>query len=163
MNQGDRGDISERLARLESRLREVEDRQAILELLNRYGLIVDSGEAGPAVALWVDGGTYTYSGGRVRAPGGMTALYDNDGWRDIVASGVSHLHSLPVISLDGDTATAVGYTYVVVPDAGRWTVARAAINTWTLARTADGWRIAERTNVAVDGSAESHATIARGA
>ena len=36
---------------------------------------------------------------------------------------------------------------------------RAAINRWTLVRTPDGWRIAERFNRALDGSADSHDTM----
>lgn len=159
MNNNDATDTEHRLSLLEARLREVEDRQAILDLLNRHGLLIDSGETRPALELWTDGATYTYSGGRVEAPDGMAALYENDGWRATVSGGVSHLHSVPVITLDGDTATAVGYTFVVVPDGGRWIISRAAINTWTLTRARPGWQIEQRTNVAVDGSTESHAII----
>ena len=46
--------------------------------------------------------------------------------------------------MKGDTAQAVGYSFVVLKEGDRWFLWRAAINEWTLVRTPDGWRIKER-------------------
>lgn len=157
-------DVEQRLRRLERRLRAAEDQLEILALLNSYGPLVDSGASGPAAALWVEGGGYNFSGGlsggtRIAAPHDLVAMYETAGHKALVETGCAHLTATPRITIDGDTATAVGYSFVVLRESERWYLWRAAINRWTLERTADGWRIAERFNRALDGSAESHETM----
>jgi hypothetical protein len=65
----------------------------------------------------------------------------------------------PKISIDGDAAQAVGYSLVILREGERWIVWRAAVNHWTLTRTATGWRIVERFNRSLNGSPESHETM----
>lgn len=65
------------------------------------------------------------------------------------------------ITLDGDRAEAVGYSMLALNAGERFTVLRASINHWTLARTPDGWRIVERVNRVLDGSDESKALLAK--
>ena len=156
--------VEQRLEQLETRLRAAEDQLEILRLLNSYGPLVDSGSSEPAAALWVDGGGYNFSGGlsggtRLAAPQDLVAMYETAGHKGLVATGVSHLTATPRITVTGDTAAAVGYSFVVLKEGERWYLWRAAINHWTLARTEDGWRIQERFNRALDGSAESHETM----
>ena len=78
---------------------------------------------------------------------------------DLVAVGAAHLTATPHITLNGDTADAVGYSFVIAREGGQWHLWRAAINHWALQRTAAGWRITERFNRLLDGSSESHATM----
>jgi hypothetical protein len=157
-------DIEQRLATLEARVRKAEDQLEILNLLNTYGPLVDSATGGPAGDLWVPGGGYSFTlpdGGtrRLEAPAEIAAMYDWPGHLDLVNTGCAHLTGTPKITVDGDDAQAVGYSFVVLREDERWFVWRAAVNHWTLRRTADGWRIAERINRALDGSAESHETM----
>lgn len=157
-------DIESRLGQLEARLRAAEDQLEILRLLNSYGPLVDSGSSEPAAALWVEGGGYNFSGGlsggtRIVAPQDLVAMYETEGHKGLVNTGVSHLTATPRITVSGDEAEAVGYSFVILKEGERWYVWRAAINHWTLARTPDGWRIRERFNRALDGSDESHATM----
>lgn len=156
--------VEERLSALEARLRAAEDHLAILNLLNTYGPLVDSGESAAAAALWAAGGGYNFSGGmsggaRMQAPHELAAMYESDGHKGLVDTGCSHLTATPRIVVNGDGAEAVGYSYVVLKEGERWYLWRAAINHWILARTPDGWRIAERFNRALDGSADSHNTM----
>jgi hypothetical protein len=158
--------VDQRLDELEGRLRAAEDQLDILRLLNRYGPLVDSGSAAEAADLWVTGGGYDFTGvtgdgTRVEAPRGLAALYEGDVHAGLVAAGVAHLTATPHIDLHGETADAVGYSLVIRKEDDRWFVWRAAINHWALARTADGWRITERYNRVLDGSAESRATMRR--
>jgi hypothetical protein len=156
-------DLERRIEELDARLRVAEDQLEILRLLNRYGPLVDSGSAGEAADLWAADGAYDFSvaGGarRVDAPLGLTALYKSSTHVDLVAAGAAHLTGTPHITVHGDAAEVVGYSFVIRREGSQWTVWRAAINHWTLARTADGWRITERVNRTLDGSPESRDTM----
>jgi hypothetical protein len=156
--------IEDRLAALEARCRAAEDHLAILNLLNSYGPLVDSATAKEAGALWVAGGGYNFglndgSTKRLEAPDEVAGMYSWDGHVELVETGCSHLTATPKITVDGDSAQAVGYSFVVLREDDRWYLWRAAINHWTLARTADGWRIVERFNRTLNGSPESHETM----
>ena len=156
--------VEDRLAVLERRLQVAEDKLAILDLLTRYGPLVDSGASEAAAALWREGGGYNFSGGlsggtRLEAPAELVAMYQSEGHRALIGTGCSHLTATPCITVDGDRAEAVGYSYVVLREGERWFVWRAAINRWTLVREQGGWRIAERVNRTLDGSADSHDTM----
>lgn len=156
--------LTARLDALEARLRAAEDQLAIQNLLNSYGPLVDSGEAAAASALWVDGGGYNFSGGiaggtRLEAPDQLVAMYETEGHMGLVNTGCSHLTATPRITVTGDTAEAVGYSYVMLKEGERWYLWRAAVNHWQLVRTPDGWRISERFNRALDGSTDSHDTM----
>ena len=153
-----------RLDALEKRLRRAEDHLEILNLLNSYGPLVDSGTSGAAADLWVEGGGYNFSGGmsggtRLSAPAELVAMYDSEGHRGLVSTGVSHFTGTPKVAIDGDEASAVGYSFVILREGERWFVWRGAINRWTLRRTPAGWRIVERHNRTLDGSAESYAVM----
>lgn len=149
-------DIETKLAGLETRLRAVEDQLEILQLLNSYGPLVDSGSAGEAAELWVTGGGYDFGGGaRIEAPHDLVAMYEGESHMSLVNTGVSHLTATPRITVDGDAAEAVGYSFVILREGDHWYVWRGAINHWTLVRTPEGWRIKERLNRVLDGSPES--------
>lgn len=153
--------IEDRLAALEARLQAAEDHLEILNLLNTYGPLVDSATGGPAGELWVKGGGYNFTvpgGGtnRLEAPDEIAGMYSWPGHLDLVNTGCAHLTATPKISVKGDEAEAVGYSVVILREEDRWFLWRAAVNHWTLRRTADGWRIIERFNRALNGSEESH-------
>lgn len=156
--------IEERLAALEARCRKAEDHLEILNLLNTYGPLVDSATAQPAGELWVPGGGYSFTlpdGGtkRLEAPDDIAGMYHWEGHLELVKTGCAHLTATPKITVTGDDAEAVGYSLVILKEAERWVLWRAAVNHWTLRRTDDGWRIAERFNRTLDGSPESHETM----
>lgn len=158
--------VEQRLAALEARAQAAEDHLAILNLLNSYGPLVDSGSGEEAAQLWIEGGGYNFSGGtsngtRLEAPDRLVAMYRADGHMGLVDTGVSHLTATPCVKVDGDQATALGYTYVILREGERWFVFRAAINEWKLVRTPDGWRIAERFNRTLKGTEESHEVMRR--
>lgn len=150
----------DRLAALETRLQAAENHLAILNLLNSYGPLVDSATAKEAGELWVEGGGYSFGiaeGGtkRLVAPDEVAGMYSWPGHMDLVNAGCSHLTATPKITVDGDEAQAVGYSFVVKREGERWFLWRAAINHWTLRRIEAGWRIVERTNRTLNGSEES--------
>jgi hypothetical protein len=152
----------ERLALLENRLRAAEDQLEIIGLLNSFGPLIDSGEGAMAAHLWVEGGVYDM--GAVRrgiAFDDMATFWVNDSHKQYVQNGMSHLTAVPRITVAGDSAEAVGYSYVMMKEGERWYIARASINHWTLTRTSEGWRIVERYNRLLDGSDDSLETLRR--
>ena len=154
------------LAALEARLQRAEDHLAILNLLNTYGPLVDSGSDQDAVGLWVEGGGYNFTrpgggAGRLEAPEELSALYRSDPHRELITTGSAHVTLTPRISVDGDEAQAVGYSLVVEREGRRWYLERAAINHWTFKRTPDGWRIVERFNRTLTGTEETHELMRR--
>ncbi|MDE2597173.1 MAG: nuclear transport factor 2 family protein [Sphingomonadales bacterium] len=158
--------VEDRLQALEARLRVAEDTLEILNLLNSYGPLVDSGSAAEAAALWAPGGGYNFSGGisggtRLEAPAELVAMYQSEGHMGLVNTGVSHFTGTPKVVVKGDEASAVGYSFVVLKEGDRWFLWRGAVNEWALVRTADGWRIRERFNRTLDGGADSHAVMRR--
>ena len=154
--------VEERLEALEQRLRAAEDQLEIIRLLNSYGPLVDSGESQPAAHLWIEGGIYNVGGGRPHtAYDDIAAIYDSEGHQNLIKTGVSHLTATPRITLNGDSAEAVAYSFVVLKEGERWFTWRAAANHWTLKRTHEGWRIVERYNRTLDGSKDSHETLKR--
>ena len=156
----------QRLAAIEARLRNAEDHLAILNLLNSYGPLVDSGASAAAADLWEVGGGYNYSGGnsngtRLEAPDQLVAIYEGAGHQSLISTGSAHLQATPKITIDGDRATAIGYSFVILREGDRWYILRAAINDFSLVRTAQGWRIAERFNRTLIGSEDSHEVMRR--
>lgn len=156
--------VEERLDALEARCRKAEDHLEIQNLLMTYGPLVDSATAEPAGKLWVDGGGYNFTKpdgepARLSAPDEIAGMYHWQGHLDLVNTGCAHMTAPPKITVDGDTAQAVGYSFVVLKEGERWFLWRAAVNHWTLRREPEGWRIVERFNRPLDGSEASHETM----
>ena len=68
----------------------------------------------------------------------------------------------PRITLLGDRAEALAYSYVARRRNGEWFLYRAAINRWQLVRTPAGWRIENRTNRLLEGTEDSYAVMREG-
>jgi uncharacterized protein YciI len=155
--------VEEKIAALEKRLQAAEDHLEILRLLNSYGPLVDSGSSREAAELWVDGGAYDVGGvHRIIGHDDIAAMYDSEGHQELVNSGVSHLTATPRITVNGDEAEALAYSFVVLKKGETWFIWRASINHFKLARRPEGWKIVERFNRVLNGSKESHDTMRKG-
>ena len=149
--------VEERLAALERRVQAAEDQLEIIRLLSTYGPLVDSGEGEAAAQLWIEGGAYDVFGlERFIAPHHLVSMYEGDLHQSLIAAGSAHLTATPRITLNGDAAEALAYSFIVLRDNDGWRVYRAAVNYWTLVRTSAGWRIKERYNRPIDGSEGSY-------
>ncbi len=156
----------DRIAALEARLQAAEDHLEILNLISAYGPLADSCSVDEAAGQWVAGGGYNYGkpdGGTVRleAPDAIAEVWQQAGHVELTRIGSAHMAATPKISVKGDVADAVGYSLVIKREGDRWFVWRAAINHWTLTRTADGWRVQEKFNRTLDGSDASHEVMKR--
>lgn len=145
---------------LEARLRVLEDREAIRELIARYGPLADCGNATGAADLWVADGVYAIADfGEAKGHAEIAALIEGDNHRQLMADGCAHVLGPVAINLDSNTATARGHSLVL-----RWTgngfeVHRVAANRWELVRTTEGWRVARRENALLDGDDAARALL----
>jgi hypothetical protein len=159
------GGVEDRLAALEKRLRAAEDQLEIIRLVGSYAPAVDSGANHAAAALWTEDGVYDVGGlSRAVGRGEIAARIDLN--QDAAARdrGYGHLLTTPRITLDGDTAEAVNYSFAFTRKDrdDRWELERASANHWRLTRTLDGWRVVERFNRLVDGAQIARDTLRKG-
>ena len=138
-------DLRQQLADLAGRVRALEDELAIHRLIVRYGLAVDVGDADGAAAVFTEDTVYDVDGPLV--------MHGRRGVREMVG-GPRHQAMLPncahqigpaVVSLDGDRATATGYSRVYVRHHGAIGIHRVSFNRWELERVDGEWLIARRT------------------
>ncbi len=93
----------------DTRLRVLEDRAAIADLIASYGPLADS-ENGEALAQhWVEDGEYEIGGfGSIKGHAELAAMLENETHRGLMESGCAHVLSPYTIVLSGDEATATG-------------------------------------------------------
>lgn len=146
--------------RLETRLRALEDKEAIRELVARYGPMADSGDSTGVAALWADDGSYAV-GGMAEAKGraSIAGLIDGETHRQLMKDGCAHLLGPVAIELDGDVAIARGHSVVFRQTDAGFEVWRVSANRWELERGAEGWLVRHRVNAPLDGSEAARALL----
>lgn len=160
--------LMRRLEAFEARLQRVEDELAIRNLMTRYGLAADCGNDTLAMACHAEHARY-----RVSAPkagrGGEHEDLVLEGRESIGAMLRSDLHQsmLPntahtvgpnAIWVDGDSASAVGYSRLYLLEGEQPRLMRLSINQWTFQRVKGEWLIAER-NSRLVGEAAAQAIL----
>ncbi len=156
--------LSALLEQHEQRLRQLEDHIAILNLLSSVGPMCDSGNAEGFAAIWSEDGVYRVG---PRAFEGRAQIHDvvaTGVHLDWMARGCAHFQSPPHISIDGDRATAVNYTTLIVHNAENelYEGRRLSANRWQLSRTPDGWRVDDRTIELLNGREVAQQLLAEG-
>ncbi len=154
-------DSATRLAALEARLTELEDREAIRNLIASYGPLADSGDAGGVAALWRDDGVYEVGGfGANRGHAAIAALIEGPTHQQLMHEGCAHLLGPVHIRIDGVRALALGHSCVLRHRDGGFEAYRVSANRWELAREADGqWRVTRRSNRLLDGDPAARALL----
>lgn len=136
-------DLAQRIDHLEARLRAVEDELAIHKLIVRYGLAVDSGDAERTTAVFAPDGVYDADVRLMRGRGDIADMVRGERHQAMVGH-CAHQIGPALVRVDGDAATALGYSRVYLQSAEGIAVYRVSFNRWTLARQAEGWRITHR-------------------
>ncbi|MCX7284950.1 MAG: nuclear transport factor 2 family protein [Novosphingobium sp.] len=143
------------LETLAARLQMLEDREAIREIIARYGPLADRGDAPALAALWEEDGTYEVTGfATARGRAEIAALIDAPYHRELMAGGCAHVLGPVAVTLSANSATAVGHSLVFRHHEGTFSVLRVSANRWTLRRDPhDGqWRVPHRANALLDGA-----------
>lgn len=146
--------------RLAERLRALEDREAIRELIARYGPLADSGQADAVAALFAEDGAYAVGGmGEAQGRAAIAALISGPVHQSLMADGCAHVLTSPAITLEGDRAVARCHSIVFRHEEGEWAPVRVAANRWELARGREGWQVTRRENALLDGSAAARTLL----
>src|SRR5271156_2071677 len=102
---------------LERRIRAIEDRLAIYNLIASHPPSADTGAAAYAEAVYTEDGVFDRGSNLSGAAGNkaLGALLQSDGHRAAIAGGLAHFTGLPHVTLDGDTATVISYLQILTP------------------------------------------------
>jgi hypothetical protein len=161
---------------IEERLRAIEDRLEIYNLIASHPPSADTGADYYTRAAYVDDGELDLGRGpAVRGNETIAAITKTVPHQAAIDGGLAHFAGLPRIELEGDRATVTSYLQILtphptdapheVPNHGTSTgfrIHRVAANRWDLERTDDGWKIRRRTVRTIDGT-EPPREILRGA
>jgi hypothetical protein len=152
---------------IESRLRTIEDKLAIYELIASHPPSADTGNADYALMVYREDGVFdrgpTLDG--AQGAGNIAAFIQRPEHAETIYGGLAHFAGLPLIDLRGDVAKVTSYLMIVhldhdgepreLPNHGTSTgyrIHRALVNRWDLERRDGRWMIARRTLLPVDGS-----------
>lgn len=154
--------IEERLAALEAEVRHLKDVAEITRLAMSYGPLVDSGAADAVADLYVADGIYDVDEVYMDNREEIRAMVKSPGHQAWITGGAAHFTGPVAVTVEGDTAKAVGHTLMVIKDEGdfRFFVRRATASVWEFVRTEQGWKVSRRTNRLLDGSEEPRALFA---
>jgi hypothetical protein len=138
---------------IERRIRAIEDRLEIYNLIAGHPPSADTGNAAYAEVVFT--ADAVFDGANLQSAGHQAAI----------AAGLAHFTSLPHVTINGDTAVVVSYLQILTPRKSGETVEvpnhggsrgyhihRVVTNRWDLVRTPSGWKIKRRTLRLVDGS-----------
>jgi hypothetical protein len=145
----------DRLRALEERVAVLEDQLALYRLISTYGPAVDTGSGAEAGALWAEDGAYEFDTSRLDGPQGISAMVAGETHQGLIRQGCAHILALPVLTVDGDEATATGYSRVYRHVGDGYEVWRVSANHWRFRRTPAGWKVVHRVNRTIDGSPEA--------
>lgn len=142
------------VAELAQRLQRVEDELAIRRLIASYGPRVDAGNADAVAAMWTEDGSYDVEGWDMASRADVHAMVNSDQHQGLVKRGCTHFLGPIVLDIDGDTATAVCESLLVVRHKERYVIARAGVSRFELIRADAGWQIQRRVARTLDGGEE---------
>src|SRR5215475_2944086 len=151
---------------LEQRIRAIEDRLAIYNLIASHPPRADTGAQGYIRSIFADdavldlGGDKTATGNEA-----ISGMSQRPAHQEAIRGGLAHFAGLPHVELDGDRAVVTSYLQIITPHPSAepvevpahgvskgYRVHRVGANRWELVRTAAGWKIKRRTFRSLDGS-----------
>lgn len=169
MNEGRMAALEARLHELEERHRVVEDTLAITTLIASYGPLVDSGAADEVAALWSEDGIYDVDELTMTGRKQIAAMVHSSNHQRWIHGGCAHFLGPVRVEVDGDSAIAICHSLMVVNLGGEFekspefVVRRATANHFALRRTETGWVTTRRTSRVLDGRAEAPELLRLGA
>ena len=159
---------------LERRLRIIEDKLAIYQLIASHPPSADTGHSEYTLSVYKEDGLFdrgpTLDG--ARGAKDIAAFIERPDHHVAIAGGLAHFVGLPLIDLRGDSAIVTSYLQIVhldhdgeprvLPNHGSSTgyrIHRAVVNRWELQRIDGRWKVARRTLLPVDGSPPHQALL----
>jgi hypothetical protein len=152
---------------LEERMRAIEDRLEIYNIIASHPPSADTGGSEHISASWVEDGVFD-RGENLSSPRGRATIAEqvlSPDHQAAIARGLAHFTGLPHVAISGDTAVVTSYLQIVVPQtegnpvdvpnhgsSKGFRIHRMTANRWQLVRTPQGWKIKHRTLRQLDGS-----------
>jgi ketosteroid isomerase-like protein len=130
---------------LQKRVKLLEDKESIRDVISTYVHNLDAEKQEAAVKVWsdecvfvsdIEGSVKHYKGQQ-----GMLDFFKASAQRN--PPGHQHFQMDYIISVDGDTAKAVGYQLMILPYSGKFSIDRAGFRFFTFKRTGGKWLIFE--------------------
>jgi SnoaL-like domain len=149
---------------LEDRIRAIEDRLEIYNLIASHPPSADTGGRDHIAASWVDDGVFD-RGEPLRGRSAIAEQVMSHEHQAAIARGLAHFTGLPHVAVKGDTAIVTSYLAILVPQtqgdpvevpnhgsSKGFRVHRLTANRWELVRTREGWKVKHRSLRPLDGS-----------
>jgi hypothetical protein len=170
MDQNMNQNIDQKNSTLEQRIRAIEDRLEIYNLIASHPPSADTGADYYAEATYAEDGEFDRGPGLTSAKGNkaLAAMLKSEAHQAAIAGGIAHFTGLPYVELDGDRAVVTSYLQILtprktgdtvdVPNHGSsrgYHIHRVVTNRWEMIRTAEGWKVKRRSLRLVDGSEPS--------
>ncbi len=151
---------------IESRLRAIEDRLEILNLIASHPPSADTGADYFTRAVYAEDGAIDLGGGKgAQGNDAIAGMVKEPGHQAAIAGGLAHFCGLPRIDIDGDSAVVTSYLQILTPHptaephevpnhgvSNGFRIHRVGANRWELVRSEGRWKIKRRTLRALDGS-----------
>ena len=158
---------------LEARLRDVEDRLEIYNLIASHPPSADTGADDYTRAVFTEDGVFD-RGESLDFTVGNEAIALRSEHQEAIRGGLAHFAGLPHVEIDGDSAWVTSYLQLVHPDAEGaerelpnhgvstgYRIHRVLANRWELVRAPEGWKIRSRKLRPLDGSAPARDILSR--
>ena len=103
---------------LEQRIRRIEDRLDIYNLIASHPPSADTGAGEYTATVWTEDGVFD-RGAEFPRPTGRAAIAggsSNPEHHRAIEQGIAHFAGLPYVRVSGDTAVAITYLQILVPD-----------------------------------------------
>ena len=161
---------------LEARLRDIEDRLEIYNLIASHPPSADTGADFYTRAIFTEDGVFDRGESLDCTLGNeaIAAITLRPAHQEAIQGGLAHFAGLPHVELGGDTAFVTSYLQLIHPDAGGeerelpnhgvstgYRIHRVLANRWELVRTPEGWKIKSRKLRPLDGSAPARDILSR--
>jgi hypothetical protein len=161
---------------LDERLRAIEDRLEIYNLIASHPPSADTGADYFTRAVYVEDGSIDLGGGK-GAVGNedVAAIMKTPDHQAAIAGGLAHFAGLPRIDIEGDVAVVTSYLQILTPEhdgepvavpghgsSSGFRIHRVGANRWELVRTPQGWKIKRRCLRPLDGSEPAREILRQG-
>jgi hypothetical protein len=142
-----------------ARLAATEDRLEILNLLAGSAFSSDVASEAYWTKMFTDDAVFDRGQGRQdKGRAEILKIVTAPEQKEAIKFGMTHLATLPLITLKGDSAIATGCLLIVMPDTAAshvklpgkgvstgFSIYQLTINRWEFVRTTEGWKVSKRT------------------
>lgn len=151
-----------RIEALERRVRALEDREAIGQLITGYGYAVDGLNAAAVAQRFAPEGVYDTGMGRHDGRDAIRAMVESEFERAFIGGGCAHVSTVPYVVIEGDRAVATIHHIIIRRGESGFHIERTSAGRLELSREQGGeWVIEHRFHRLLDGSPEAWGLLSR--